>query len=130
MVGKKPSPSSEAYPKSARLLSSRDFRFLPFKRFDTSNFRFVFTARGHGRLGISVSKKVSKKAVARNRIKRLVKETFRKQKQQFKDFDIHVIALRELGTRWRELHAEDVKQGFKSFLEHLEARKQREKRVN
>jgi ribonuclease P protein component len=44
------------------------------------------------RLGLAVSRKVSKSAVARNRIKRLVRETFRKQATQLPAIDVVVMA--------------------------------------
>jgi len=46
---------------------------------------------GHGRLGIIVSKKVSKKATERNRIRRLVKEAYRLNQDKFLHTDILVI---------------------------------------
>ena len=44
------------------------------------------------RLGITVSTKIDKRAVIRNRIKRLVREVFRKNLSRFEGFDIVVIA--------------------------------------
>ena len=46
----------------------------------------------HARLGLVVSKKVSKKAVIRNRIKRHVRESFRQQLQKFGSIDYIVVA--------------------------------------
>lgn len=47
---------------------------------------------GYARLGITVSKKTSKKAVVRNRLKRLVRESFRMHKHQMLAIDIVVIS--------------------------------------
>lgn len=44
------------------------------------------------RLGIVASKRKIKKAVSRNRIKRVVKEAFRMQKSRLPSFDVVVIA--------------------------------------
>lgn len=44
------------------------------------------------RLGITVSTKIDKRAVVRNRIKRLIREVFRKNQRSFQGFDIVVIA--------------------------------------
>jgi ribonuclease P protein component len=51
------------------------------------------------RIGISVSKKVGN-SVVRHRIKRLIKESYRIQEEQFKDgFDIVIIARQSARTR-------------------------------
>lgn len=44
------------------------------------------------RLGVTVSKKVSRKAVQRNRIKRLVREHFRRHRAALDGFDVVFIA--------------------------------------
>jgi ribonuclease P protein component len=46
----------------------------------------------HPRLGLAIAKKAIKKAVARNRIKRTVRESFRLQRQQIVNIDIVVLA--------------------------------------
>ena len=46
----------------------------------------------HPRLGVVASKCNVKKAVARNRIRRVVKEAFRVQKNRLPSFDVVVIA--------------------------------------
>jgi len=44
------------------------------------------------RLGLIVSKKCEKRAVARNRIKRLIRESFRKNKSLIAGLDVVIIA--------------------------------------
>jgi len=46
----------------------------------------------HPRLGLAIAKKAIKKAVARNRIKRTVRESFRLQRHQIVNIDIVVLA--------------------------------------
>ncbi|PPD30088.1 MAG: ribonuclease P protein component [Methylomonas sp.] len=46
----------------------------------------------HPRLGLAIAKKAIKKAVARNRIKRTVRESFRLQRQLIINIDIVVLA--------------------------------------
>lgn len=46
----------------------------------------------HPRLGLIVSKKVSKKAVERNKLKRRLREIFRLNQNNLNSFDIVVIA--------------------------------------
>ena len=47
---------------------------------------------GRPRLGLAVSRKVSKRAVARNRIKRVVRESFRLRRTRLPAVDVLVIA--------------------------------------
>ena len=49
---------------------------------------------GHLRLGLVVSRKVSLKAVVRNRLKRLVRESARQHQQQLGGMDLVVVAQR------------------------------------
>lgn len=48
--------------------------------------------QAHARLGVNVARKVASKAVARNRIKRQVRETFRQHQQDVANLDVVVIA--------------------------------------
>ena len=49
----------------------------------------------HPRLGLAITKKIIRKAVNRNMIKRVVRENFRNQQQSLGSLDIVVIARRE-----------------------------------
>lgn len=109
----------KTFPKSVRLLSSIDFRFRPFRRLESDHFRFVYNPVGKGRLGISVSKKVSKKAVARNRIKRLLREVYRKHREHFLRVDLHVIANQSLGSMWMSLTEVEVTKEFEVIAREL-----------
>jgi ribonuclease P protein component len=69
----------------------------------------------HARLGLAISKRVSKRAVERNRIKRLVRESFRRTRLGLPPIDLVVMAreaaagvpgtelLAELDALWRRL---------------------------
>jgi ribonuclease P protein component len=46
----------------------------------------------HARLGLVVSSRVARRAVARNRIKRVIRESFRLQRPRLKGWDVVVIA--------------------------------------
>ncbi|KAA3621002.1 MAG: ribonuclease P protein component [Proteobacteria bacterium] len=74
----------ETFPRNQRLLNSRDFRNVFRQRRKTAarcgSLHASRNGLGYTRLGITVSRKVSKRAVERNRIKRLVREYFRKNK--------------------------------------------------
>jgi ribonuclease P protein component len=48
---------------------------------------------GHARLGVTVSKKVSARAHDRNRIKRQIRESFRKHRETLNGYDVVVVAM-------------------------------------
>lgn len=47
---------------------------------------------GHPRIGLAVSRRVSKKAVERNRVKRIIRESFRRRQRELGAIDYVVIA--------------------------------------
>ena len=54
--------------------------------------RWIAASRGRPRLGLAVSRKVSKRAVERNRIKRVIRESFRVRRESLPALDVLVIA--------------------------------------
>jgi ribonuclease P protein component len=56
------------------------------------HMRFRGNELGHARLGLAISKRVSKRAVERNRIKRLLRESFRRVRHQLPGVDLMVMA--------------------------------------
>lgn len=68
-------------PKQARLLNKADYNAVFSKSVKVSNSLFLIlihkTTRPQSRLGLVISKKVDKRAVQRNRIKRIIREYFR-----------------------------------------------------
>jgi ribonuclease P protein component len=87
----------QAFTKSLRLLSSSDFQTV----FDNAPLRashqvFLFLARlnnlSNPRLGLVIAKKHIRRAVDRNRVKRLIRETFRVKQQQLPDIDVIVLS--------------------------------------
>ena len=68
-------------PKQSRLLTKADYNRVFSKSVKVSNSLFLIlihkTSNPYSRLGLVISKKVDKRAVQRNRIKRIVRESFR-----------------------------------------------------
>lgn len=83
-------------PRAARLLKAGDFAALrgKSKRISVRHFVAEFSANGQTtcRLGQAVSRRVSKRAVDRNRIKRLVRESYRLVRSGLPAVDILLIA--------------------------------------
>ena len=75
-------------PKSLRLLTPRDFKqVFDAAALKVSNKEVLILARvnqlNHARLGLVIAKKNVRRATARNRIKRIIRETFRLQQHLF-----------------------------------------------
>jgi ribonuclease P protein component len=89
-----------SFTKADRILKRREFIALAKsgRRIQNECFIAVFSPgrHGHSRLGITVTKKVGG-AVKRNRIKRLVREFFRLNRQYLSgEWDINIIAKNQI----------------------------------
>ncbi len=110
------------HPRSARLLRPSDFARLreSGRRLGSQNLNIQYREREDvsARLGMVVSRRVSKLAVARNRIRRQIRESFRRHRAGLPACDIIVIARQsaveqsnaqlraELETLWARLAAQ------------------------
>jgi len=89
------------FPRHVRLLSSREFQAVfRDKSSRSSDQRWTLLARPNtlenARLGMAISKRVLKNAVDRNRIKRIVRESFRCHQQELGGLDIIVMCRNEV----------------------------------
>jgi len=84
------------FSKSARLLKTSDYDYVFQAPIKIHQPLATLYARSnnlkHARLGLLVSKRALRHAVARNRVKRLVRESFRLHGAQLKDYDIIFVA--------------------------------------
>ena len=85
-----------SFPRHARLLKPAEYSRV-FKNPVRSSDRLltilaVSNDSSHARLGLAISKKNAKRAVDRNRIKRLVRESFRLNMHNMPDIDLVVMA--------------------------------------
>jgi len=96
-----PAAGGESFPKRARLTKRSQFLTLTRegKRVHTSHFIVLSKGNNVGlsRLGITVTTRIGNSAV-RNRIKRLVREFFRRHKDMMQPNDIVVIAKQGAGV--------------------------------
>ena len=91
------SDSSEVFSKKKRLLSPSDFKFVFTRTKKYSNRFFTILIRKNinqntSRLGLAISKKSIKFSVQRNRIKRIIREAFRKD-MCLNDFNLDIVIL-------------------------------------
>jgi ribonuclease P protein component len=95
--------SIEAFPSALRLTNSAQYKAV----FDQSDFRIpisplLLLARQNQldqpRIGLILSKKNIPLAVQRNRVKRLLRESFRRHQKDVTGLDIIILARRGLGS--------------------------------
>jgi len=91
--------AGEGFSKKERLLKSKDFRVIYTKGRKVSvggtAICCLENAFGHNRLGFSISSRNFKLASARNRIRRLFREAYRRNKKEVKPgFDLILIVKR------------------------------------
>jgi len=84
--------TNNLFPKSARLNTPEDFKVV-FKQANKLNFSgftiyVLKTDQTDSRLGLAISKKSVKKAVSRNRIKRIIRDSFRLRRCKLDGWDI------------------------------------------
>lgn len=94
-------PPAPAFPRSARLLKPAQFQrvFSNGRRVAVPGFQLhVLPADDGARLGLAVSRRVDRRAVVRNRIKRAARELFRIQRGGLPGADYVLVARREAAT--------------------------------
>ncbi len=101
--------SQEPFGRSLRLLKPAEFKqvFSRARKSTDENFTVLFidNCLAHPRLGLAIAKKQVKSAVVRNRIKRIVRENFRRYQAVLPALDIVVLARRDIAENGkRKLH--------------------------
>lgn len=86
---------SRTFPREARLTEARDFGLVFRRARRSTDPAFSILARsnsvGRSRLGLAISRKCARRNVDRNRIKRLIRESFRHRRQQLPALDYVVM---------------------------------------
>ncbi|MDP1709150.1 MAG: ribonuclease P protein component [Gammaproteobacteria bacterium] len=115
-------PGVFRYTRNLRLVSAADFRRVfdhPQKKAGDRYFTLLAQQNntGNARLGLAVSSKTIRTAAARNRIKRIVRETFRLRRQHLDALDFVVIPRQGAVLKnKRELHA-ILDKAWSSFIQ-------------
>ena len=86
----------QGFPKSARLLSATDYSSVFDDAVAVSNAAFTVLCRANGlnrpRLGLAIAKKRLRRAVDRNLVRRIVRESFRRNRVKLAGRDYVVLA--------------------------------------
>ena len=94
--------SGAGFDRSLRLVDGKQFSavFEHKRRLHGARFNIHVAPNqlGHARIGLAVSRRVSKKAVQRNRIKRIIRESFRHHRHLLGAVDYVVIAKAVAGS--------------------------------
>ena len=84
--------TGESFSRAYRLTAAADYQhvFADASRFGNKNFTLLVrkNSLGHPRLGLAIAKKSVRLAVNRNRIKRLIRESFRHEIKDLPSIDI------------------------------------------
>jgi len=103
--------------KDVRLLKPADFRRVFQQAVKVHGPGFTLFARrnglGRARLGMAVGKKAVRRAVDRNRIRRLVRESFRHHKNDLSSLDIVFLARKEILAHSRAMLSEHLNLAWK-----------------
>ena len=76
---------------------------------------------GNPRLGLVISRKVARTAVARNRIKRLVRESFRHEQQRLGSLDVVVIGRPGIARQTNRVIAGSLEKLWKKLIKSCAA---------
>lgn len=91
-----PANQGQSFPRASRLTTPRSYQDVFQQGLRARNGLLGGVVRtntlSYARLGLAVSRKASPRAVVRNRIKRVIREVFRKQHQTLAALDYVIIA--------------------------------------
>ena len=113
------------FPRNLRLITKKDYQstFNHSKKISSRSLLALYRSNEkiNARLGLIVSKRVAKRAVKRNQIKRLIRESFRLHQKQIGNIDIIVIAK----ISCDQLNKKQLREGIDNLWEKLPIQYQR-----
>ena len=117
-------PTSDEFPRRQRLTQSSEFGRVFARPARSSDEFFTVLGRANNsrkpRLGLTVSRRVAKSAVARNRIKRLARETFRCQ-SELPDWDFVVLARSNAVSQENSVLRQSLERHFQRLTQQAHA---------
>lgn len=107
------------FPKSYKLVNKAEFKAV-FDKSCKVNQKYLLAlflpnSLPHARLGVIVGKRIANKAVTRNQIKRVIRESFRLNQKRLIGLDIIVIARHQCDT----LEKTNLRRGIDRLWEKL-----------
>jgi len=108
------------FPRSHRLVTQAEYNALfdKAKKINSCllSIRYKKNNHLHGRIGLIVGKRSAKKAVSRNKIKRVIRESFRLHQNKLSGMDIVVIARKQCDKLSKQKLRESIDQLWKELL--------------
>ena len=103
--------SDNSFPAKFKIKTSRDFHNILSEGTKTHSENFILYSKpnslGFPRLGVSVGKKASASSVRRNRMKRVLREVFRRNKPAFSSNDVVFVIKNDVsGKKFSKLYSE------------------------
>lgn len=109
-----------AFGKRLRLLNGSDFKRVFSRAVRSSDRYFTVLMRtsdfDHARLGLAIAKKQARRAVDRNRIKRIVRESFRQHQSELASMDIVVLARQDTAAATNETLFNSLRQHWMRLI--------------
>jgi len=111
-----------SFPRSHRLTNKAEYKSL----FDQSNkvsqrcllILFKPNQKFHARLGLIIGKRAINSAVIRNRVKRILRESFRQNQEKLKGWDIIIIARQQCDKLSKQKLRKGIDQLWEKLLVH------------
>lgn len=104
---------SEGFRRDSRLLQAGEFSnvFAARQRLQSGPLQLYFAANGRtqARLGLAISRRASRTAVVRNRLKRLAREAFRRQQDSLSGLDVVVSVNQPISTSAQQSFADNLR---------------------
>ena len=111
-----------AFPRRNRLLKATDFSrvFKQPKKSVDECFTVLWRKNGldYARLGLAISKKNARRAVDRNRIKRLIRESFRQEICHLPNVDIVILSRRQIAERSNQTIFSSLNKHWEKLIQH------------
>jgi ribonuclease P protein component len=122
ILSQKPSRRALGFPRWRRLIDSEDFHhvFARPTRFFSANFLILVRANTfcRARLGLAIAKRSCPRASDRNRLKRIVRESFRTHSDHLPPVDVVVLATKRTVHQENGVLFEDIACSWRKIRRH------------